>query len=231
MENNSNKRNNKWVLIKSFFFVSEPSRIFSISLSSSIENDRIDGDEKLGTKGLEEIRKIVVAIFCNNIYKVGEFGLKPSEATIEFACLLPQTFLSARQWIIQILRFITLFSNGRVSTVTTNAVKTIRKSIDKERSETRFKFRIEFLSIRIANDFFVVTIFFLSNLPLCANLTSLSDAISTRSVWHVDDDGHRHATHNETMLGHVCGSPVLSIDEVQRDYLNALHPPLSVTFV
>lgn len=82
---------------ESFFFVSEPSRIFSRSLSSSIENDRIDGDEKLGTKGLEEIRKIVVAIFCNNIYKVGEFGLKPSEATIEFACLLPQTFLSARQ--------------------------------------------------------------------------------------------------------------------------------------
>lgn len=55
-----------------------------------------DGDEKLGAKGLEEIRKIV-AILCNNIYKVGEFGLKPSEATIEFACPLPQTFLSARQ--------------------------------------------------------------------------------------------------------------------------------------
>lgn len=49
----------------------------------------------------------------------------------------------------------------------------IRKSVDKKDPKLRFKFRIEFLSIRIANHFFVVTIFFLSNLPLCTNLTSL----------------------------------------------------------
>lgn len=80
----------------------------------------------------------------------------------------------------------------------TRSKRFVNQSI--KRCETRFKFRIEFLSIRIANDFFVVTIFFLSNLPLCTNLTSLSNAISTRSVWHVDDDGHRHAAHNESML-------------------------------
>lgn len=84
----------------SLFFLFPNHREFSRKVSrlrSKVIGSIIDGDEKLGTKGLEEIRKIVVAIFCNNIYKVGEFGLKPSEATIEFACLLPQTFLSARQ--------------------------------------------------------------------------------------------------------------------------------------
>lgn len=115
VRNSSNKRrfSDEWA---SFFSHREFSRGVSRLRSKAI-GSITDGDEKLGAKGLEEIRKIV-AILCNNIYKVGEFGLKPSEATIEFACPLPQTFLSARQWIIQILiqiRFITLFSNERES--------------------------------------------------------------------------------------------------------------------